>query len=188
MSADSVSAPITWKTQNELSNADWEALEMKREADRLREQVAREIARCRERLNQAERDLNRPSGGDWYSGNVLGNAATDLDVAAAQYAVAVRMANDLLRSLGRDFRMTHPAPGEEAVALCKWLRVLLELPALPSVIIYSCREPGKKRRWVVAVGERSKVVASYLVKNLAEERGVSESKAQGGLQVIVEEN
>ena len=179
---------INGKTSDAMTFADWEAVDLRDQAQRLREQLQREIARCRERLDSIERDLNHPHGQFWHTAGAIGNAATDLETVAAQYAFAQRTATSLIRSLGTDHRMAHRGPGEEVVALFKWLRECIGLPALPPILVFSHREAKKaKLLWSVALGDRTNVIATFSPRAQAEERAISEAKSRGGLEVKVEE-
>jgi hypothetical protein len=177
------------KKMDEMTYTDWLAVEQKREAERLRASLLRQIESCRERLATAERELNRTQYRFYAQSGILGSAGAELDMLAAQYSLAQHAAAELVFAVEHDYRKANPGPGEQLVALMKFFRVaFLGLPALPEVLVYSYREPQRARlQWAVALGDRDGVIAKGLQRAQAEERAKSEAKQRGGLAVQIDE-
>lgn len=180
---------INGKQRDEMTYTDWTAVEQNRQAQRLREAVQRQINYCRERLDSAERDLNRTEDGFYHSSGILGTAGLELDMLGAQYSLAQGAAAKLVYAVEHDYREANPGPGEHYVALMKFFRVaFLGLSALPQILVYSYREPNKARmQWAVALGDREAVIVKGLQRAQAEERAKSEAKQRGGLDVKFDE-
>jgi hypothetical protein len=180
---------INGKKIDELTHADWTALEHNREAERLRESVQDQIERCRRRLDDAESDLKKTHFSFTHSSGILGNSAVDLDTLAAKYSAVQGLAARMINSLQYDHRVANPGPGEGLVAFFKFIRVEgCGLPALPKILVYGYREPNRLRsRWALALGDREAVIMSVPHRSEAEERAKREATERGGLEVQIDE-
>jgi hypothetical protein len=113
---------LNGKTHEQMTTAEWTALDIDRERERLRESVRDQINRCRQRLDDAERHLNEVAYRFPHSTGVLGNAGVELDILAGQYATVQHLAARLIHSLEADHRQAHPEPGEGVIAFFKGLQ------------------------------------------------------------------
>lgn len=177
---------INGKALDKLTHADWTAIEQRREAERLRDNLQHQIDRCRRYLDEAERDLKRTDYAFTRSSGVLGSTAVELDTLAATYSVVQGLAARMINSLEHDHRVANPGPGEGLVAFFKFVRVEgCGLQALPSIRVYTYREPNKTRRhWAVAVEDT--VLLDRLNLEQAKARAQRAANELGGLEVVVE--